>query len=276
MKRFNVSRTHAMKGAVLLACSVAATSGYAEAPISDAYSPGESDSKWIVGGALLVWDNPYIHDDDDDHEYAGTLVPRIEYRGERFFSDTDGVGLTVFRTNGFSTGLILGSDESYLSDSDYYDDNDRLENIDERDATLNLGAYLLHNHGDGQFKLTVWQDISNEHEGQSLDASYTYNFPMGSWNVTPVVGLEWVSDDHADHFFSVSERESNASDGIAVYQANSSTNAFAGVSARYDITEHWDVQVGAGYVVYGSGIKDSPLTEDDDTFIGGFGVNYNF
>ncbi len=268
----------------LLATSVS----FADTPVSDAYSPGESDSKWIVGGGLAVWENHYINegdsrdsDDDeyhyDDGEYDGTFIPRVEYRGERFFIDDEGLGLTVFRSNGFSTGLILGGDYTYLSDEDEYDDNDRLEGIEERDATANLGLYLLHNHENGQVKATIWQEISDKHDGQSFDLRYSYNFPIGErWNVTPTAGVRWASDDTINHFYGVSEQESIAANDIAAYTGKSTTSVFGGVSARFDINDHWDLTFGAAAVSFGDGIADSPLVKDDNTLISGFGVNYNF
>jgi outer membrane protein len=248
----------------------------ADTPISDAYSPGESDSLWIVGGTILSWDNPYINDGDDDNEYDGTFSPRVEYRGERFFVDTDGLGLTLYRLDGLSLGVVLSGEDGYLSDEDRFEDNERLSGIEERDVTATLGGYVLHNHGDGQFRLTVSQEITGEHDGQSVDARYVYNFPVGNWDITPSIGLSWASEDTVNHFYGVSERESLAATNIASYEGDSSFSGYGGVSARYEFTEHWDVQFGAGFVAYGEGIKDSPLIEDSSTFVTGLGVNYNF
>lgn len=260
-----------------------AGSSFAEAPVSDAYSPGESSSKWAIGAGIAAWDNPYINEADDettsadDGEYDGAFIPRVEYRGERFFSDTGALGFTAFRTGGLSTGFVLGASYSYLGDDDNYDDNSRLAGIEERDPTADLGVYLIHNYENGQLKMTLWQEISNEHDGQSFDLHYIYNFPIGSrWNITPVVGVVWASQENVNHFFGVSESESLASDGIDAYKADSTTSFYGGVSARYEINPHWDIQFGATQVSYGDEIKDSPLIKDGSTFITGFGVNYNF
>lgn len=260
----------------LLGTLVFSGSAFSEQPVSDAYAPGESHSKWIVGGALLAWDNPFINDGDDDDETVGTIDPRVEYRGERFFVDSDAIGITAFRMDGFSTGLVLGGDAGYLSDEEFYEDNDRLSGIQERDPTVNIGAYALHNYGDGQFKVTAWQEITDEHDGQSVEASYTYNFAMGRWNITPTAGVTWASDETVNHLYGVSERESLAANNIASYEGRSTTSAHGGVSARFDVTDNWDIKFDAGYVAYGDGITDSPLIEDSSTFVAGLGVNYNF
>ena len=247
----------------------------AETPISDAYSPGESDSKWVVGAKVLGWKNPYINDGGDD-EHQGAFIPNVEYRGERFFVDSDGLGVTLFRNNGFSTGLILGGQDSYLSDDDYFEDNDRLEGIDERDPTADLGAYVIHNHNNGQLKVTLRQEITDEHDGQTADARYLYNFPIGRWNITPVAGISWASEETINHFVGVSERESQAANNISAYEGKSTTSFFGGVTTRYDINDHWDVTFDLAHISLGEGIKDSPLIEDDNVLVTGFGVNYNF
>jgi outer membrane scaffolding protein for murein synthesis (MipA/OmpV family) len=256
---------------------------FAETPISDAYSPGESKSKWIVGANIALWDNPYINEGDDnddevdDGEFDGAGGIRVEYRGERFFVDNDGLGLTLLRSNGFSSGIVLTGNAGYLTDEENFEDNDRLNGIEERDPTVDLGVYLIHNHKDGQFKLTVLQEVTNEHDGQTIDARYSYNFPVGKrWNVTPVFGLAWASDDTVNHFFGVSETESANANNIAAYEGDSALNVYGGVNARFDITEHWDINFGLMGLAYGEGIKDSPLIEDDSTAFSHFGVSYNF
>jgi len=274
-----------LKGSLLssaLVLSATSTVAFAETPESDAYSPGESDSKWILGATGYLWENPYINEGDDDDsdvddgEYDGALIPRVEYRGERFFSDSDGLGLTLFRVDGFSSGLILTGDASYLSDIDDYEDNDRLVGIEEREETLDLGFYVIHNHDNGQLKFTALQEITNEHDGQSADLKYTYNFPLDRWNITPVVGVAWASSDTVNHFVGVSERESLASNGIAAYEGDSATSIYGGVDVRFDITKHWDIHFGAHYVALGSEIEDSPLIEDNETVVSSFGFSYNF
>lgn len=258
---------------------VTSSATLADTPVSDAYSPGESDSQWIVGGTVLAWENPYINEGDidggdDDGEYNGAIVPRVEYRGERFFIDGDGLGVNLFRKNGFSTGLKLTGNATYLSDHDNYDDNDRLATIKERDATADLGLYVIHNYNNGQLKVTAWQEISNEHDGHSVEARYSYNFPLGRWNITPMAGVTWASDELVNHFYGVSEAE--ASGDITAYKGKSTTSYFGGVAVRFDINDHWDVRFNTAFVSLGDGIKDSSIVSDSTTVISGVGVNYNF
>jgi len=237
--------------------------------ISDAVGPGDSDSKWVLGAYTGSITSPY-----EGEGVKGFLIPSIEYRGEYFFVSDGNVGFNLFRHQGLSTGVFLTVDGSLLADEEDYEDNDLLDGLEERDATLNAGIYLKHTTPLGQLRVAVHDEVTGEHDGQSAIVDYTFDFKYKNVNINPVVGLAWNSADTVNHDFGISTKE--ATNDRKEYKGTSSVSVYTGVRARYDITEHWDVDVGVGVVKLGSGIKDSSIVEKDTLFISAVGVNYNF
>lgn len=241
----------------------------AEERVSDAIGPGESDSRFVLGAVIGSLDNPYAREGTD-----GYIVPTFEWRGERLFFDDGQLGLTLFRRHGFSGGLVLTGTSSFLSDEDDYEDNDRLAGLEERDPTLDGGVYMMHTSDLGQFKLTVLDELTGKHDGQSADLNYTFDLKAYNWSINPFIGVSWSSGDSVDYFYGVSELESNSL--RAAYKGKSSTNGYVGVQGRYQITDHIEATIQASYIRFGSGLTDSSIVDEDGSFVSGIGVIYNF
>lgn len=241
----------------------------AEEVISDAIGPGESDSKFVLGAVIGSFENPYA-----DEGTKGYIVPTFEWRGERLFVDDGHLGLTLFRRHGFSGGLVLTGTSSFLSDEDDYEDNDRLAGLEERDPTVDGGVYMMHRSDLGQFKLTVIDELTGKHDGQSADLNYTFDLKAYNWSINPYIGVSWSSRDSVDYFYGVNESESSSL--RAAYKGKSSTNAYVGVQGRYEITDHIEATIQASYTRFGSGLTDSSIVDEDGSFVSGIGVIYNF
>ncbi len=235
----------------------------------DAFAPGDSDSKWVVGGHVGSYNNPLA---GEDTEYF--IAPNIEYRGEKFFVKDGEVAYSLYSNSGFSAGAVLTANGSLLSDKSDYKNNEKLAGLEERDGTLDVGVYFMHTTEMGRLKVTLLDEITGEHGGQSADAHYTFDYKVSGWNVNPYLGANWNSSDTVDHFYGVSDSEANAN--RAAYKGDSAVNLYTGVRGRYEITKNWDVNVGAAYVHLGEGIRDSSIVEDDYIVVSHVGVNYNF
>ena len=253
----------------------AANCGYA----SDAIGPGDSDSRWVLGGGVVTFNNIYVGESD-----MTVLFPNIIYNGERFFIKDGTANLALIQLGAFSTGLIVSPDASFLSDEDEYDDNARLAGLNERDGTLEGGFYVNHTTDLGRLKFVLLTDLGSEHDGQTATLQYTFDFKYGEWFINPVVGVSWISDKKVNHYYGVSAAEAIPAVGVfpvptfvrAEYDGDSAFNAFAGIRARYELTEHWDVNTQAGVTSLGSGIRDSSIVDDDYIYHASVAVSYNF
>lgn len=251
----------------ILAAAASALSFQAIA--SDAIGPGDSDSKWILGASLGVYNNPYSGEDN-----TAEIAPNIRYNGERFFIKGGTLNLHLAETHGFSGGLKLALDAGFLSERSDYEDNEKLAGLKEREGSVLGGIYMNHDTSLGRLNFSALTDLSDEHDGQIAKLKYTFDLTAGKWNINPLLGVEWMSDEFVNHYTGVSANEATAT--RTIYSGEETINVFAGIRARYEITDKWDVNVASGVVKLGSEITDSPIVEDDVVYQASLGFNYNF
>ena len=269
MKRFTYPRTLL---AVTLLSGLTATNVLAQDKlISDAVKPGDTDSKWLAGVTLGGVENPFVGEEDKGIGYANI---NLEYRGEKLFLGQDGLGYNLMRNRGFSTGIILSGKMSYLHDEDWYEDNEVLADLDERQGTLDVGLYMIHNTRVGQLRLRALEEVSGQHKGHSVDATYIFDYKVQGWRINPYVTLAYESADTVDYFYGVSAGEANAQ--RVAYVGEAAVNVTAGINARYQLTQNWELGVGTSITKLGEGIADSSLIEDDTLYSASLTANYNF
>jgi len=106
------------------------------------------------------------------------------------------------------------------------DDNDVLNGMSNID-THALAKVSLEGSGrdpsrpDWHYALTFSQDISDEHDGASIDAGIGYSWPLWErWKLTTEVGITWASDDFTQAHFGVTTSQANLS-GNTAYTAES-------------------------------------------------------
>ena len=239
--------------------------------VSDALMPGDSDSKWVAGLTLGGLENPLAGEDSDA---IGLADINLEYRGETFFLAQDGIGVNLLRYKNTSTGFILSGKTGFLHDNELYDDNDMLKGIEEREATADLGMYLIHNTDYGQFRIRALEEITGEHKGHSADATFIANFGSGDWRINPFVSVAYESKELVEHFYGISTSEVTTE--LSAYQGDDTVNVSAGINARYNLTANWELGLGASVTKLGEGISDSDLIEEDVLYSASITANYNF
>ena len=258
-----------------LGLTIAAISAAAASYASDAIGPGDSDSLWIVGGGAITFNNIYVGEGNET-----VLFPNIAYNGERFFVKDGTLNLSVMQLNEFSAGLIVSPDAGFLSDEDEYEDNAKLAGLNERDATLEGGFYINHTTDLGRLTFILLTDLGSEHDGQTAGLKYTFDLQYAGWFVNPVIGFHWISDKKVDHYYGVSAAEATPlnTGGFVrtAYDGDSAFVVFAGLRARYELTEHWDINITSGVSRLGDGIKDSSIVDDDYVYHASAAVSYNF
>lgn len=248
-----------------IASMVVVNTGYAK----DAFAPGDSDSRWVVGGTALSINNIYAGEDN-----IGVIVPNFAYRGDNFFVKNGSLNLTLLEKGKLSFGATAGIDASFLSKRSRYEDNSKLAGLKERDATVEGGFYINHTTNLGRLKFKVLSDLGDKHNGQTASLSYTFDFKQGNWNINPVLGMNWISDKKTNHLYGVSQEEATSSRNA--YQADSALNLFAGIRGRYEFTDHWDMSIHTGVTRLDSSIRKSSIVDEDYTYHAAVSVNYNF
>ncbi len=236
---------------------------------SDAIGPGDSSSKWVLGLAAGAYNNPYTGEGTET-----VFGPTIRYNGERFFVKDGTVNLHLAKSNGFSGGLRIALDDSFLSDNDDFKGNERLEGLSERDATALAGIYLNHDSDLGRLSFSALTDIGDKHDGHSVELNYTFDLKAGNWNINPELAAQWVSQSYVNHFAGVNADEATTT--RFEFQGEDSINTFAGIRARYEFSDNLDLDLKTGVTKLGSGFKDSPIIDDDLVYQASIGINYNY
>lgn len=243
--------------------------GDSSSTIRDAVGPGDNDSRWMVSGTGVRVDSLYAGEDDDN-----ALLPVLQYRGDKFFTDNGTLNYNLGQVNQFTFGLTAGYSTSLLADSTEYADNPFLAGLNERDGSFEGGFYINHTTDLGRFHFSVVNDLEGEHDGQSAVAKYTFNFKAGDWAINPTLGAAWMSDKKANHLYGVSGSE--ALEFRPAYDAGPATNLFAGIRARYAINDRWDFSAETGVTRWSSNITDSSIVGEDTTHYSAVSLSYNF
>ncbi len=241
---------------------------------SDGLSPGDSDSKWVVGVMGFTSDNIY----KDGHD-INFLSPILEYRGDVMFLKDGELGAKLLSSGKtqqgeFSGGLLLTAQDSYLSDDDLYKNDAALAGLKEREGVAEAGVYLRHKSELGQAKLKFFGDMQSEKYGNRAEVQYIFDINFKQWQINPMVTAIWEDSDRVNHFYGVSESE--ATQTRAQYKGKSNVHLAASINSRYRVNKIWDIEMSVAYVHLGDGVTDSSIVSKDDITMVAFGTKYNF
>jgi outer membrane protein len=248
-------------------CTFAATAQAEK--IKDAIGPGDSDNLWILSANIGTYNNIYAGEGSED-----VLYPSVEYNGERFFFKNGSFNYSLGQRQNFTYGLIAAPSSTFLSNEGNYRNHDELAGLVKRDGTIEGGFYINHTTDLGRFRFSLLTDMGSEHDGQRATASYTFDLHAGNWNINPSMGAQWMSGDIVDHYYGVSALESTVT--RAGYKGSSAINLFAGVRARYEISDRWDFSASTGFKRLSDNITDSPIVDDDYGYHGNLSMSYKF
>jgi outer membrane protein len=238
-------------------------------PIKDSVGPGESDSRWIVGATAYSIKRIYGGESD-----ITGIGPKLEFNGEKFFVKNGSLNFNIGQYQQFTYGVTGRFSNSLLADQEEYESNPLLAGLEERDGSFEGGIYLNHTTDLGRFNFSVLNDFEGKHDGQTATAQYTFDLKAGQWYINPTVGFSWSSGNKLDHLYGVTGLETTTIRNE--YKPSSDLNVFAGVRARYEITDKWNFAAETGLTKLGSEIEGSPLVDEDLTYHGAVSLSYNF
>lgn len=198
------------------------------------------------------------------------VLPFPSYQGERLSLDFGNVRYALSRSDRFRFAV-----EGQIR-FDGYDptESPALAGLEERDATLDAGFSLTSTRAWGVASLKAVGDVLGVHEGFEVSASYEYPMQLGSWVVSPSIGVSWLSEELVDYYYGV--RTSEAMPDRPAYFGDSAINASAGVNAVYRLGTNWDLLAGMQYVRFSGEITDSPIIADDHQIVTYSAMVYRF
>lgn len=233
--------------------------------------PRGAEQPMVLGAAAVYRDKTYAgYDDDEKWQFA----PLVLWEGERFFFRGTTFGWKAWGNDSWELAVIgQGRGDGYDSD-----DADILEGMDDRDMTLDGGAYLAWKHQGWDVKATWVHDVAGKHEGFEArgELGYTHVSESGHWVIRPSAGLVYQSDDLVDYYYGVENdeaiadiREAYSPDSELIYRFQTSVAWNPGGS-------NWQLIFGGRFDLQGDEFDNSPITDDEKFWMGFLGMGYRF
>ena len=229
------------------------TSGAADDPQDQLASAAATDagSGWIFGAGVAVTDPGYV-----GYSRQITPLPLVFYHHGRFFFA--GVSAGYLLSNGehyrFSLGLQPMLNRLSASDSP------RLAGIRSRQWSIAGGANLETSGDWGRLDTGVFHDLLGRNDGAGANLGYRLPFRLGSWTLTPGIGLRWEDAKLTDYYYGVSPAEARLPQRPA-YSPGSATNPYISLALSTRISEHWQFHGDFIYLRFAGAIHDSPIVD---------------
>ncbi|GAA5218655.1 MipA/OmpV family protein [Corallincola platygyrae] len=227
------------------------------------------DGETLSVGAGFVLQNSAYADYDDDNRF----VPIIKFENEHFFADKGGLGYKLFDNKQHRIGVIVGVGKDEWDSGN----TSRFRELDNRHRSIDAGlSYQFQDRQYGQFSASVMTDISDDHNGVTVDLGYGYPFPINEdLMLIPNISLTYMDSDYANYYYGISDKEA-ARTSFDAYDTGSAMKYGVGIAANYKINDEWSLTGGASYTMLDSDIEDSPLIDDDKETSVFVGVSYKF
>jgi MipA family protein len=226
---------------------------------------GESRDMLALGGGVMLRQEPYI-----GSEVETDPIPLINFVRGSFYVFGPSFGYRLYECPDWTfdaAGLFRFPVHNGSKDI-------LLAGMQERHATVDLGAKLTRKLEWFDLKLGVLADVLNNHKGYeiNLEASKRYDF---EWlNLTPAVGALYHDDNFNEFYYGV--RPSEARPTRSVYYSGDAVNWYAQLMANFMITENWTFTASVRYEWLPDEVTDSPIVGRDYTVSTIAGVYYKF
>jgi outer membrane protein len=231
-------------------------------------------SGWGIGAGAAAIDSPYAGED-----IRIRPIPLLSYEGERFFFRGATGGYHFIHTPAVSFDFIGAARLDGIDVEDLGVDELAARGIDrrlleDRDDQLDAGLGLSWRGGLGELQLRAVTDVTDTSSGQEMSLTYSYRMQMGSFTVTPLVGIAYLSEDLANYYYGTLDEE--VSRGVVDYKPGSAVTTQAGVNLMRPIGEHWAMMGSVRYTMLPDELSDSPLIESDSSASMFLGLTYRF
>lgn len=273
---------------ILLSCWAASAACQLQAEPAD--TPANSSvtdaavSPWRIGAALGYGErsNPLIQS-----EPIQVLVDvDIAWFGKRWFFDNGDLGFTLKDDSKGTLNLIarVNSDRVFFGRTNTQfvsvgSDGGQLPEpvplrVPDRDYAVELGFEWLADGRWGRLTVAGFHDVSNTHDGFSVDAEFAYPWYRARWTVEPTIMLRYKSAALNDYYWGV--RASEASSALPVYVVSSGLNWQLGARASYYLSSHLRLAASINYERLNDAAAGSPLVRDPEVTAFFAGLAYQF
>lgn len=225
----------------------------------------QQGSGWIFGGGLAVTNPGYV-----GYDRQVTPVPLIFYHNGRFFFA------------GFSAGYVLAGDRHVRLSAVVVpqlnrlkaSDSPQLTGIQSRQWSIDGGLSLDVSEDWGNYHLSVLHDLLDRNNGTQASTGYDYPFHLGSWTLSPGLGVHWENAATTNYYYGVSPAE--VIPGRPAYSPGSALSPYVRIGLSTKLNERWRFSSFLEYTRFGSAIHDSPIVDRSGTATVFIGFTYGF
>ena len=223
----------------------------------------------MAGMGTLVIDKPYKGGDTDI-----LPIPLFLYQKDRLVLSGTKISYYFIYDEDWALSLIGAPRFEGYDD----DESRHLNGMHDRDGTYELGMECSRKFDWGTFSAKFFADVLGEHNGQEIQLTYKKNFDnilnVKNLDVTPLVGVNWRSQQLNDYYFGVEGSEVAA--GRPEYHAGSSTGILAGLRVDYPLGQRWNLFSSLNIEWLNSEITDSPIVDEGAILSFLVGAMYRF
>ncbi|MGL6121999.1 MAG: MipA/OmpV family protein [Shewanella sp.] len=253
-------------------------------------------NNWDLGIAI-GWgqkSNP-LRDFDDIPLF---FIPTVAYYGEHWFFDNGNLGYTLTEQESFTLNLVT----SYSLDRAYFyrwdpsniflnrstqieakavksmsvstEPEPKFNSLETRNFTLLGGAEAFIYTQLGIIRLAYTHDMFNVHQGSEAQIKWTYGWDYDRFIFEFSLVFDWKSKAVVDYYYGV--RPDENAYWSEQYQAKSGWDKGAEMTARYTLTDNWDLLLAVRYTLIADEIAASPLLSQDYSSTYFIGAAYRF
>lgn len=206
-----------------------------------------------------------------------TAFPLVAILWDIFYWDTDEIGMYFAgdsEGDAYWTMSVMGR---YVVAAYEQKDSAILEmyGLQDREDAIEVGLNAsLGSRVAGEVQITAAADVSDTHDGYSLELRYLYAVNAGGWRFSPSISVVMLDKKSANYAYGIPEGSGNS--GYAGFETDGVINYSLGFSLVKPLFRRWTLFSGADYEILDSKVSDSPIVVHDGMGVVYAGVVYQF
>lgn len=125
-----------------------------------------------------------------------------------------------------------------------------------------------------RISLSLETDISGAHKGQRVKLEYQRFWSGQNWRFSLMPSLNYQSDKVTDYYYGLSERDQVTPDQL--YKASGGIQPQLSIQFTYQLSARWHFISNASYLKLHSGLRNSPIVNDNNITNIFIGAGYRF
>jgi len=225
----------------------------------------EDKAQWSVGGGFIASPRPYIGTDPKLFP-----IPVVGLRYKRWFVQGIRGGYDVLRKGAFTGSVFAQARFAGLEP----EASPFLEGMETRKKSADAGGELVYRGRPIGFRAGFIADMLGRSKGQELSLLAVTGAPLGRLLVLVGAGPRWVSANRIDYYYGVKGEE--ARPWRPAYEGAATWNFDINLTVRLKISEKWRLFTLVNREGFGSGIRNSPLVDQDAAYSLVTSLTYDF